>query len=132
MAKDIEQQNIEVGSGWTVNKVQKEFEIGESKLNKKELDEAAKKAAELAELEKNFETKTTDKQAHISENQDIQKTTQRKTWMERAKDHSDNLANIERAVSGGNIVQDLNTPAKWPAKRIQNISKRILGKNNIQ
>ena len=131
MTKDIEQQNIEVGAGWTVNKVQKEFEIGESKLNKKELDEAAKKAAELAELEKKFETKTTE-QVNVSQNQNIQKTTQRKTWMERAKDHSDNLANIERAVSGGNIVQDLNTPAKWPAKRIQNISKWILGKNNLQ
>lgn len=131
MAKDIEQQNIEVGSGWTVNKVQKEFEIGESKLNKKELDEAAKKAAELAELEKKFETKTTE-QVNVSQNQNIQKTTQRKTWMERAKNHSDNLANKERAISGENVVQDLNTPEKWPAKRLQNISKWILGKNNIQ
>lgn len=131
MAKDIEQQNIEVGSGWTVNKVQKEFEIGESKLNKKELDEAAKKAAELAELEKNFETKTTE-QVNVSQNQNIQKTTQRKTWMERAKNHSDNLANKERAISGENVVQDLNTPEKWPAKRLQNISKWILGKNNLQ
>ncbi len=131
MAKDIEQQNIEVGAGWTVNKVQKEFEIGESKLNKKELDEAAKKAAELAELEKKFETKTTE-QVNVSQNQNIQKTTQRKTWMERAKNHSDNLANKERAISGENVVQDLNTPEKWPAKRLQNISKWILGKNNLQ
>jgi len=51
-----ENLNIEAGDRWMLNKIQKNFEIGTSKLNQKELEDAAKKAAELADLEKKFET----------------------------------------------------------------------------
>jgi hypothetical protein len=43
-----------------VNKIQKEFEIAESKLSGEESAEAAKKEEELAKLEENFKTNTTD------------------------------------------------------------------------
>jgi len=56
-----------------LNKIQKNFEIGKSKLNTKEVEEAKQKAAELAELEKNFETDTTDnKKTHTHEIEHVQ------------------------------------------------------------
>lgn len=127
-----ENLNVEVGAGSALNKIIKDFEIKKSTLSDKEISEATQKAADLAKIEQeNFENKKTDEQINAQQNQKLQKTTW-KTWMERAKDHSDNIANMDRAIAGWNITQDLQKPEKWPAKRLQNISKWILWSNNLK
>lgn len=125
-----ENLNVENGALWSaLNKMKNDFELGKSKLSSKEVQEAAKKADELKELEKKFDN-TADKKTNVSMNQNT--NTQRKIWMERAKNHNDNVANIERAVAWWNIAQDLQKPEKWPAKRLQGVVKRVLGTKNIQ
>ena len=130
MADKIEKQDVEVDAWWSVNKIQKEFEIEESKLSKKESTEAAKKAEELAELEKNFETKKTDSTwEKVVEKNNIA-WWYSKQWETFAKENPEKK---DRVPAGANISNTLNEPQKGNilGKAFQWITKRLLGKNNI-
>ncbi len=130
MADKIEQQNVEVGAWWAVNRIQKEFEIVESKLSKKELTETAKKAEELAELEKKFETKKTDNTwKKIIENNNIA-WWYSKQWETFAKENPEKK---DRVPAGAEVTKSLDEPQEWNilGKALQWISKRLLWKNNL-